>query len=184
MEDIVDGDMTVSIEFTTDDVYVCDVALTSPIGSNFSETYTFTVQYPIKDVDFGLADFVTANDPVYEDTVTLAFPTYSETLAFILVRSTQTNLPTNCSWSIDFGNGIIETSQEFLTEAGELSPSFALIKAFTHTYTEGGNYTITLTLSNDITGDYTISYDVVLYEEISGVTIAGIFHIDVSKYKT
>lgn len=171
-----------NITFPTDGIYQCELHMTSHID-HYNESFTFVVQYAIESIIWGLANADDSYDPLFTSYETLwAEDGFVETFTFAILRENGLSLPTNVSWTLEFGHGVEHSSVdlEYITEDDNtLSPS--TISSYTHTislpaeYTVGGDFTATLTLWNLIS-NLTQSINYTIYEEIYMPNIDSIIH--------
>lgn len=163
------------LQFPTDGIYHCAVSISTPVFDE-TEHYTFTVQYAIEaSMSLILAD--KNNAPITE--TSLVKPTYSEMLKFLLRRPLGSPLPTNCSWEIDYDNGLTDTSTDFINSDDEAAVS---LNSLQHTlklegnYSVGGDFVVKFRIYNLIS-NASLTYEHRVTEEVSELNIDSIMHI-------
>lgn len=166
--------ITFSYNFPTYGVFDCTINIVNAIDS-YTDTWTFTVQYAIEDVQFGLWNV--------EDLTTftvLTPPDFSKTLTFVLLKSTARHLPTNVSYTIDFGlGGEVVKSSKYI--ADDDSTRYITLKSYDHVISfltpvaKAGDYEATLHLYNLIS-EKTLSYAYRIYDQVHDLEITNITH--------
>ena len=141
--------------------------------SSYNETWTFTVQYALENLYFGLWHGGFVNYEILHP------PDFRKDVHFVLLSDKNQPLATNVSWDVDFGNGVVLSSTEYIS-IGDRDPSFSSSQ-FDHVYSWFVSFdafddcTATLELANLISSmNFTQTYPV--YEEVYGVKLAYIVH--------
>lgn len=178
MDDMVDDMVTMVVNFPGDGIYTCGITMISPIDS-YNESYSFTVQYPIEGMTVGLVSSDNDDPPKFVNYETLwANTDFLEEFHFQVRRLDGSPLPTNTSWIVDFGNGIVRHSSEFIVAEDEKHDYVDTEHTITFiaNFTEGGDFTANITLWNLIS-KFTGIFEYRIYEEVYMPEINTILHI-------
>ena len=155
-----------------DGIYECTLIAQNSISS-YDKTWTFTVQYPLQTLHFGLWD------GGFVDYEILHPPNFRKDVHFVLLSDKNQPLATNVSWFVDFGNGVALSSTEYIS-MDDRDPSFSSSQ-FDHVYSWFVSFnafddcTATLELMNWISFE-SIPQTYRVYEEVYGVELADIVH--------
>lgn len=163
--------------FASDGVYHCDVWFVTPLG-NYSESLEFIAQFPIPDITFVQGNITDLPDLVTVNNTLLRGPNFNESLTFLVLRQPSTPLPTNCSWTVDFDNGITKSSTEYIAVGdGSLTLSnYDHVISVPGDYIHGGEFNVTIYLWNDISS-VKRSFEHTIYEQITNLSMTDIDHI-------
>lgn len=162
--------------FTYDDVFTCTLDISNPVSS-FSESWIFTAQYAIEKeaLLFGLYE---ASD-ITEFTV-LSPPLFSKIIEFAFFKLPSAHLPTNVSWSIDYGNNETQVSGSYIS-AGDQDP-LKSVAPHKHMFSfllpihVAGDHTAVVNISN-LLSEATFNFTYRIYEEIYQLHDIDIVHV-------
>lgn len=165
--------LTFNNTFTTDGIFECLLVIKSDIDL-YTETWTFTVQYALENLYFGLWE-----NSSFSNFSVLEAPLYSKNMTFSLLSDVGQPLATNVSWTLDFGNSEIYESDRFIQPSDQLTgvgaPTYSHVMSQYLVFTEAGDFTATLSLKNLIS-NMTLTFNYRIYNQISGLEITDILH--------
>ena len=165
-------ELTYDHVFSTDEVYICTLSVINAVSS-YNEVWTFTVQYALENLYFGLWD------GGFIDYDILHPPDFRKDVHFVLLSDKNQPRATNVSWDVDFGNGVVLSSTEYIS-MDDRDPSLSSSQ-FDHVYSWFVSFDAfddciaTLELANLISSmNFAQTYRV--YEEVYGVELADVVH--------
>ena len=158
---------SVNHTFTSPGVYNVRLSAINTVNQQtiFSATGPIIVQHPVVAFSTVCLEKVSYIGPPFA-------LDYSVTITFELRFDNRYLLPTNASYQVDFGDGVITAVQPLPTIALTVNhvPNQDLMLNLSHTFTRGDNYSIDITIWNLVSQEtYSDTFDI--YEGISNLQV-------------
>lgn len=172
-----DEEVVFSHAFFTDGVFDCELTIENDIDY-YQESWTFTVQYAIENVRFGLWDdgFITydvlrpSSDPSSH---------FIKNFHFILLRDTDQPLPTNVSWTISFNAFDQHNSTDYISLSDRVpslsNDTYEHVISWNFVHGSPGDLQAVVRLENLISTEI-LTYQFTVYDEVYELNIDSILH--------
>jgi len=131
------------IDFHTDGIFTCNFVAIG-FESNFTTQIVFTVQYAVEQLECVPASLATDAD--YRTSIQP--PAVSTQIDMVVRLTTELPAATNVSWSIDFGDGFVLESTEFISGADGRDLDLLAVIVIPHVYEQVGRFIVILKMWN------------------------------------